>query len=161
MIGWLKMNRIVSIIPESSLSNFSGKTAGDNANNIWFLILNSCQEINQTQRLLSIPWRKLNCFQDNKGVYCWCPTSATMALKPIQIPYAPIKPQKSLAYHQVVSCTLSHARCNRTTEFCNSPIFQPNETIIDINWCFARILLKDDRSNNGTAGSTFVLGLTH
>ena len=81
-------------------------------------------------------------------------------MKPIKIPSAPLKICAALTYHQVGSCTLLHARWDRTTEFCNSLSFAipdpgPTGTVLDINWCFARLLLKVDRSNNETTGSTF------
>ena len=87
-------------------------------------------------------------------------------MKAIQSSSAPIKPHEALTYHQLWLCTLLYARWNQTIEFCNTPIFVipdpvPTETILDINWCFAWIMLKVYRSNNGTAGSTFVQGLTH
>ena len=161
MMWLMKMKRIVSISLESRLSTLSGETAVNNADNIWLSILNSCWELNLTQILLSTTKRKLKCFQYKKGIYCCWTTSATMSMKPIQIPSAPIKQRESLTYHQVKLCTLLHARWNRTTEFCNSPSLAipdpgPTETNIDIHWYFARTLLKVDRSNNRRTGSTFV-----
>ena len=60
-----------------------------------------------------------------------------MSLKPIQSSSTPINPLIALTYHQVGSCTLSNAKCNHTTEFCNSPSYAiPDsgtiETILDI-----------------------------
>ena len=39
LMGWLKMKIIVSIAPKTMLSTFSGETAGENANNLWFPML--------------------------------------------------------------------------------------------------------------------------
>ena len=46
-----------------------------------------------------------------------------MALKPIQIPSAHIKPLVALTYQQLGPFTLLHARWNWTTEFFKSPSF--------------------------------------
>ena len=144
LMRWLKAKRIVSFNPESRLSTSSWEKSGKNANNLLSPILNSYQELDLPRRLLSIIMGKPKCCQDNKVVYCCCPTSATMPMTPIQRPSVPIKPRKLLTYHQVGSWKLSHTRWNRTTEFCNSPSFAipdsgPTETNIDINWCFDRI----------------------
>ena len=138
LMEWMKVKRIISISSESRLSTFSGETSGNNANNLWFPILKSCQELNPDQGFLSIIGRKLKCCQDNNGVYFFFPTSTTMEIKPIQRPSAPIKPREALTYHQVVSWMILNARWNRTTEFCNSPSFAipdpgPTETILYIN----------------------------
>ena len=62
-----------------------------------------------------------------------------------------------------------HWEINHNQDFAiTDPV--PTETILDINWCFAIILLKVDISNSGTSGSIFVQvlnpltfceGLTH
>ena len=81
---------------------------------------------------------KLKCCQYKKGVYCCNPTSATISMKQIQSPSDPNKPLVALNYQQVESSKISHARCNWTTYFCNSPSFTIigsglTETIIDMN----------------------------
>ena len=38
---------------------------------------------------------KLNCFLDNKGVYCYHPIDVTMPMKPIQSPSVPTKPYEA------------------------------------------------------------------
>ena len=48
----------------------------------------------------------------------------------------------------------NHWKINHNWSF-EIPDPGPTETILDINWCFARILLNIDRSNSGTDGSTF------
>ena len=56
-------------------------------------------ELNPTRELLSIDGSKLKCCQENKEVYCYCPTRATMPMKPIQNPFVPIKPCEDLDHH--------------------------------------------------------------
>ena len=130
---WLKMtgsfflNEQMKRIPynwtKSIISTFSGETAHKNADNLWFPILNSCQELNPDQRSLSLIVKKLKCCQYNKGFFFYCPTSATISMKPIQIPSAPIKPCEYLDHHQVGTWTLKFTRWNRTTEKLISPSF--------------------------------------
>ena len=112
---WLKMKRIVSTCPESILSTFVGETAGDNADNILFPILNSCQEDNPDRISLSIIRIKLKCCQDNKWVYYWCPTITTIPTKPIQSTSVPIKTHDDSDHHQVVTWTLKWTRRIQTT----------------------------------------------
>ena len=46
-MGWLKINRIVSIGSESIIPTFDGETVGENANNLLFPILVSYQNLIQ------------------------------------------------------------------------------------------------------------------
>ena len=105
------------------ISTFSGEIDGNNSNNLWLPILDSCQELNLTQRPLSINGSKIKCCQDNKEVYCCCLTSSTMSIKRIQVPCVPIKPCEDLNHHQVGTWTLKFTRWNQTTEKLISPSF--------------------------------------
>ena len=67
------------------------------------------------QESLSIIRSKPKCCQENKLVYCCGPTSATMSIKLIQIPSAPIKPREVSDHHHVRTWTLTCTRCNWTT----------------------------------------------
>ena len=124
-------------------------------------------EINSTQKSIIIIGRKLNSCQYNKEFYCYCPTIATISLKPIQSPFVSIGPRKNPYHHQLETWTLKFKGWILTTEkLITTNILQipnpgPTKTILDINWCFARILLKIDRLNSSTAGSTFPQGLTY
>ena len=68
------------------------------------------------EELLNIIRRKLNCCQDNNGVYCCSPTRKKISIKLIQIPSKPIKPCEDFEHHQVGTWTLNCTRCNQTTE---------------------------------------------
>ena len=73
-------------------------------------------ELNPAENSLSIFKRNLKCCYDNKLVYYYCLVGATMSLKPIQIPFVPIKPREDLDHHQVGPLTLKCTSWNRTTE---------------------------------------------
>ena len=124
LVGGLKINIIVSISPEPIICVLKL-----NKQLVTMAIIYDSQYWSPAKNLirlevfLIIIRSKIQCCQDNKGVYCCGPTSATISIKLIQIPSAPIKPLEVLTYHQVGSCTLSKARWNQTTEFCNSPSF--------------------------------------
>ena len=109
---------------KSIISTFSGEKYGSNINNILFPILDSCQELNMTQRSLSINGSKIKIFQDNKVVYCCFLTSKTMSMKQIQILFVSIKPREDLNHHQVVNLTLKCKRWNQTTEKLIPPRFR-------------------------------------
>ena len=118
-----QMTRISDNWSKSGISTFSGETAGNNTNNLWFAILNSWQNLIWIEESLSINGIKLRCCQDNTLAYCCCPTRTTITTKPIQSPFAPIKPREYLNYHQVETWKLKCTRWNQTTEKPITPRF--------------------------------------
>ena len=123
-------------------------------------------EFNLNRRSPSKIGSKLKCCLDKKRVYFCTTYRRSNVNKKIGTPSAPIKQREALTYHQVGSCTISHARWNRTTEFWNPPNFAipdpgTNGTILDTHWFFYRILLKVYISNIGKAGSNLIQGLTY
>ena len=79
-------------------------------------------DFNLTRNVLSIVSIKLKCCQYNKEVYCYCPISSTISLKPIQSSFVPIKPREDSDKNLVGTWTLKCTRWNRTTEKIISPI---------------------------------------
>ena len=73
-------------------------------------------KLNLTRGFLTNIGSELKCCLNNKWINNICPTSATMSMKVIQIPYAPIKPCKDSDHHQVLPWTLNLTGCIRTTE---------------------------------------------
>ena len=51
-------------------------------------------KINLTGGLLINNWREIKCYPNSKYINHLCPIDATISIKPIQIPSAPIKPRE-------------------------------------------------------------------
>ena len=73
-------------------------------------------ELNMTRGSLSITRITLKWCLNNKLMNRILPTSATMSMKPIQSPSAPIKPREDLNHHWVVTWTLKWTRWIQTTD---------------------------------------------
>ena len=72
-------------------------------------------ELNLTGGSLINIGRKLKCCLNNKLINHLRPTSTTIFMKPIQIPYAPITPGEDSDHHHVVNWTLKWTRWIQTT----------------------------------------------
>ena len=87
-------------------NHLSGEKVGDNADNLWFPIMNSCRNLFRLEDWYVKPGANPSDSQTNKNFTDRHPKVRTMLTKPIQIPSAHIKPSEESDRHQVGTWTL-------------------------------------------------------